>query len=462
MYPLLLSNTISNSSLFQATNLRGWFHPPFNHASPKSPEILISLQRTLHFRTVSVPADEPICIATLLSFNQQDQEVVIAASKREGHDAAMARMWEVVARSLFNGRLPAAMLFSADATLDVPGWRWAPRSLLGANAGAAEGVMDLNTRMMRFHLPQQDVPTNPPETETETEQQPEAPTTASTQNNGTATTPATLTTDSSKRRTRTAPHHQLGIPTPLGLRVQLPGFLLHVSPLLPHMPLQPWEGTFNPPSEDFVFVRQPATGQWLRVMDLHRARRSGLEVDDKNSAEDGASPPHQPPPPLNESIRSGNCAILYEPNTAQRGGGILYCLMVQLEPGQGSPGAEELRVRRCRMVLVDVASAGYALLAETLRGLALEVAAHEATRRLLEALEGGVDGEERKGAVEVVRGVMKELMGKKCATEPAFAKAVGDCIGFGLEQFMWAQIPVRFSHDVVAEVCAETQVWVVD
>ncbi|AEO64793.1 uncharacterized protein THITE_2086288 [Thermothielavioides terrestris NRRL 8126] len=446
----------------EATNLRGWFHPPFNHPSPKSHEMLISLQRSLHFRTVSVPADEPICIATLLSFSQQDQEDIIAETKRSGH-AGMARVWEAVARFFFDGRLPAAMLFSADATLDIPGWRWAPRSLLGANAGAAEGVMDLNTRMMRFHLAHAGIPTGSSETA-----QPELLTaTASDQGNSSATTPASASSDR-----RTTPR-QFGIPTPLGLRVQMPGLILRASPLLPHLPLQPWEGTFNRPSEDYLFVREPATQQWLRLMDLHRARRGLMgELDDKQDDDDknrrqggasraGSTPLPPPPPPLTESVCSGRCAILYDPD-AERAG-IRYCLMVQLEPGQESAaGAGMMRVRRDRMVLVDVASAGYALLAETLRGLALEVAAHEATRRLLEVGEGSGDGEEREKAVEGVRRVMKELMGRKCASDAAFARAVRDCIGFNLEQFMWAQIPVRFSHDVTAEVCEETQVWIVD
>lgn len=98
---------------------------------PSPPLQLTTLQRALHFRTVSVPSDEPLCIATLMKL---DSHYVASAA---GAEQRIARVWELLDRA--GGGLPPGIVVIVDEPLEVPSWRWAPRSLLGSAAGLGAG-----------------------------------------------------------------------------------------------------------------------------------------------------------------------------------------------------------------------------------------------------------------------------------------------------------------------------------
>lgn len=76
---------------------------------------LMSLQRAMHGRRVTVPADEPICIATLLGLD-------LASFERPGAPT----MEEILAQV----KLPEGLLWGEGPRLGTPGFRWAPASLL--------------------------------------------------------------------------------------------------------------------------------------------------------------------------------------------------------------------------------------------------------------------------------------------------------------------------------------------
>ncbi|ROW09878.1 hypothetical protein VPNG_06298 [Cytospora leucostoma] len=90
--------------------------------------ILSQFQSALQFRTVSVPEDEPLCIATILSLD------IARVANENGSHAAQKRMaivWEMIAEWL--GGIPPRLFADVDNPLEIEGFRWAPKSLLAAD-----------------------------------------------------------------------------------------------------------------------------------------------------------------------------------------------------------------------------------------------------------------------------------------------------------------------------------------
>ncbi len=103
---------------------------------------LTNLQRSLHFRAVTVASDdEAICIANLLSLDIGYILEVAAPEER------MARVWALIyaSRTQKGLHLPAKLVFFEDDCLDLPGWHWAPRTLLRISAKGP--TRDMNWRV---------------------------------------------------------------------------------------------------------------------------------------------------------------------------------------------------------------------------------------------------------------------------------------------------------------------------
>ncbi|KIH91208.1 hypothetical protein SPBR_01294 [Sporothrix brasiliensis 5110] len=399
-------------------HLRGWFRSIDDQESASTLS-LVNLQRALHFRTVSNPADEPLCIATLLSL---DQTYVMAASHVQDR---MARVWALVAEKL-GGSVPARVLFSSDETLDIPGWRWAPRSLLGASHAANGPVMDVHHRIMRFRD----------------------------WRSGDTVSDNTTTSTS-----------DTGTPTPWGLRVQMGGYMLRSVPLLPDLPLHPWECVAGS-REDFIYVKHEASGRWLRLMDVYR-----MEMARTWSAEERRLYDAKADNRLCRLIDGGRQALLCDVHLHE--GHAHPTLMVQLEHAwdqqSGTRTDEEkygtrhtLRARRERMVILEWASPAHAVVADGLKELALQVANSDATTQFLDDMANATDWNQGRRALETVQEVMKAAMAAKWTSDPAFVDAVWDSRGPNMEDVLWAEIPMRFSHRIVCDDVSASQVWLVD
>lgn len=96
------------------------------------------LDRSLLYRSVSVPSDEPLCIATLMSINLD----MVQKVNKEGR---MAKVWELLASKLKG--LPAAVIFSEDDRLCQNGYGWAPASLLTTK----ETIQGPGYRLIRWY-----------------------------------------------------------------------------------------------------------------------------------------------------------------------------------------------------------------------------------------------------------------------------------------------------------------------
>ncbi|KAL8689087.1 MAG: hypothetical protein Q9218_005156 [Villophora microphyllina] len=97
----------------------------FNVDNPESQAAPFrDLVRALRYRSVTVPSDEPLIIATLLAL---DLNPILA----EPPHSRMNTLWKLLGVSPRG--IPKDLLFHIGPTLSEPGLRWAPRSLLLGN-----------------------------------------------------------------------------------------------------------------------------------------------------------------------------------------------------------------------------------------------------------------------------------------------------------------------------------------
>jgi hypothetical protein len=120
-------------------NLRDFFHGPNSRpGNNNSSRQLGNLDRSLQFRGVSVPTDEPLCIGALMSL---DLAAIVNVEPKEDR---MQMVWQLLANCM--GGLPAQIIFFEEHKINAAGWRWAPRSLLQVE----KGIFPPETRVIRW------------------------------------------------------------------------------------------------------------------------------------------------------------------------------------------------------------------------------------------------------------------------------------------------------------------------
>jgi hypothetical protein len=130
----------------------------------------------------------------------------------------MTRVWELISKD--HGGIPPRLAFYNDNPINIPGWRWAPRSLL---AGRKDSALDINFRAAaRFEA-------------------------------GTAQSSLSLSE-----------------PPQLGLRAAFPGCLVRPRPRASNLLLYLWEGVVGSAGERMVHMRDRKTRKWFMLYDFHR------------------------------------------------------------------------------------------------------------------------------------------------------------------------------------------------
>ncbi|KND93687.1 hypothetical protein TOPH_01923 [Tolypocladium ophioglossoides CBS 100239] len=385
--------------------------PPSGETSGHTPPPLVYLQRALHYRTVSVASDEPLCIATLMAL---DTGYIAAAPDAEGR---MVRAWELLSRA--HGGLPVRIIFFAEETLDVPGWRWAPRSLLGSSV--RDPVMGIDERILRF---------------------------------------AEGGVDTTQKDRGDRGQARAGMPTPLGWKVRLPGCRLVPKPHIQGLPLHPWPDVINP-VEDQLLLRDEA-GRWVRIFDWYRSRKISVWTREERLGYD-----RRMDGPLCRSIDTGSCALIYDmPSTFDQ---TRTCLMVQVEDvGSGDMqraaldlgGETSLRARRERAVMLAQLSDVEAKFMDIMAALACRIASDEVTQGLLSIQDRS--SEAWKEGTAKVSTRIKEVVKESWAAHPEMERAVRESLGPDLEDYIWVMIPKLFSHHVAMEELPSEQMWFVD
>lgn len=363
------------------------------------------LQRALHFRTVSVASDEPLCISTLMNL---DTTYIASATTAEER---MARVWEKLAQS--QGGISTRVLFYLDEKIDIAGWRWAPKSLLASSAD--ESVLTLDERVMRFHT----------------------------------------------ENTRST-----GFPTSLGLKVTLPGYRLIATSIFPGLPLHPWPEVIRP-AEDQILVQNEETGQWFRIIDCYRSKklptwtrekrlaydrreewplcravhtgRCAILVDEKHAMQDGT--------------RAGCLSQVEE---------MSWRAMDTVGHTRASSQRVPLHARLNRSVVMSPLTEAESQMMKIVKHLAELVARDESTAAFLKAQKRFKPGStEWDTAEEEVRQKMKAVMREAWLAHPEVRQTMKDTVGEGLDDYAWVLIPKSFSHEVALRELKD-QDWIVD
>lgn len=339
----------------------------------------------------------------------------IAAGINANH--RMIRMWEKLAEA--KGGIPARLLFYIDEPIGIPGWRWAPKSLLAS--AVDDPVLGLDERVMRFHTDE---------------------------------------------LSQTPGDAVLGVPTPIGLKVKLPGCRIIPVPLIPGLPLHAWPEVINP-TEDQIVAQDEKTGHWFRILDWYRSkklptwtRKQRLEYDKREKS------------PLCRAVDTGKCALIMDQKWASDGG-TRACCMVQVEElspqelqNVGHHETEEyipLKVRRERAVIMSAMTEAEGKMMSQIKDLAILVAKDTATDEFLEVQKIHKPGEEEWDAAEAkVRERMKAVMEEAWYADEKFQQTIKDTMGEDLDDYIWVFVPKIFSHGIALRQLKEQQLWFVD
>jgi hypothetical protein len=376
---------------------------------------LFDLQWSLFFRTVTVPSDEPICLATLLSL---DISAIAAATT---HEDRMALVWSELARRY--GGIPPRVIFIEDQPMTKSGFRWAPLSLLRSSSPTGS-IISANDKAIRFSM-------------------------------------AGLNASAA------------GVPTPRGLRVRFAGARIGSRPLAPGFELHPWQGMLRS-REDMLQVKHDATGAWYRLADAELLRMSAAGVSDEDTTEWYQTAGDR----ICEALHGENMALLYdsssnETNLTEFEHKVHHTLLLNLDKGENSAKDGEdwssccqqgaLLGRGIRVLVMNRLSDTEVIVAEGLRELARLLANEAVTRTLMTAPDRDIEGPAWVEAKEVAKPVMKAVGIAFWDNRPDFASAVDAVIGPDMKDFIWVMAVKSHSHDLVLlEDFSPDQAWIVD
>jgi hypothetical protein len=274
-------------------------------------------------RAVTVPSDEPLCLATLMGLD------AAAIAQVAGQQERMARFWEMWA-SKYGGIVSSLILYDGE-TIDMPGWRWAPRNLVSypSPPGRDESMLSMHVVF--------------------------------------------------GQEIRGKPHIARGFPTPWGFKVALPGYRLVLRRRLGDLPLDLWDGVAIE-CEVFIPVRHE-DDRWSFMMitdDTEQRPRRPLFKPMHHALMSGQC-----------------AIITYDPASTKDGGLHRLVKQDGSPGSGKWVQDEPLRVRRDHIVVLQYVEAPLQKALSVLSKLAEEVAADEATTALLQLrVKGGLDRED--------------------------------------------------------------------
>lgn len=352
---------------------------------------LYTLEQALQYRTVTVPSDEALCIATLMSLDIK--EIIHVENEQE----RMVMVWRLIAGGL-NG-IPSRIIFFVDNNLDISGWRWAPRSLLGSGSDQS---MDTFQRWSRFSQ------------------------------------------DGAKSKYWGSIHQ-------LGIRVQFPGFVLIAKPRAPGMPLHPWRD-IEEQVEDRLLFQDPRTKRWYSFFDTSRGLKLATWSREERHQHDKSAGS-----PLCKAIHEGGCALIRDPVTPY---GVMVQVSKDANQFPVADRTDEFIYARIqRRVTITELNPSERFIAETLRKIAEQLTQEEMRQGLPPQTDAGGDANE--GRLDRVRQRMKDLIAEEWDSKPEFAAAMKNTFSPN-KDYVWKLICRWFSHEIVVEEKSADQVWIVD
>lgn len=358
---------------------------------------------------MSVPKDEPLCIATLLGLDLARILGESSAQKR------MAVVWEMAAKML-NG-IPPKAIFFVDNPLDVEGFRWAPRSLLAADIEGDQSVDANNPYAERKFLESSLDLTH---------------------------RYTTFVCDSN-----TIMAELVQGPNAKGLRGRYPGFRIQVTPhegsygtgLSEEEALHSWMGVLYWMVEDTVLLREEETGRWYQMSDYHLSRMiSKWTQEQVRQWQLGVGLR------ICSNTHTGRCAVIRNASESWTEAGLL--VSVESE-------GEEFFVGRKLNVLIAKLSEAESVVADTMSGLAAQVASEKVTRDLV--------AQQSPIARDKLKERMQQLVSEAWEARPDFAAAAIKTRQFGdVRREGWVSLIKLFSHRISLVPTPDDQVWLVD
>lgn len=339
----------------------------------------------------------------------------IAAGK--GASERMKRMWEKLSEA--NGGISTRLLFYLDEQLDIDGWRWAPKSLLAS--AIHDPVLSMDERFMRFHA---------------------------------------------EKPANTSDNVVLGTPTPIGLKVRLPGYRVVPTPLLPNFPLHAWPEVIRP-GEDKVIAQNERTGRWFRIIDWYRTRKLRVWTPEQRHEYD-----RREDNPLCRAIHTGKCCLIMDKKMTLADGTTASCLVqadelhAQEVQDAGHTAAEKhvaLKAVRERAVILSAVDEREGKMLSKIKDLAIVLAEDPVTEAFLQVQKSYAPGQNEWEAAELaVRRRMKKVVEEAWYADEEFRQTMRESTGDDMDEYVWVFVPKLFSHAIWLRELPERQLWFVD
>ncbi|KAK4163093.1 hypothetical protein QBC43DRAFT_320507 [Cladorrhinum sp. PSN259] len=415
-----------------AADLREEFDRLENHVLQRRPrhhDFFLAIQSTLRYRAVTVPSDEPLCIATLFGL---DVAAILAAPREL--EPRMQLIWQMIQSEA--GSIPALVIFRADSTLSAPGWGWASNSFLlsGESNGVSgyktvEYVDDYDQGLLAAKIP----------------------------------------------NARIVPGQ--------GLEVRLPGILLESVPFIENGSLHAWSCLISGNGEPVVYFYNESEETWYKMLDWYAsfgtAQGQPREPLTRASSDTNSG--------FCQIIDDapGPIAVLRSENVPGGDGG----LWLLAHPSPPLPSSSTIPttyspptpVRWLRKVIIASLSQPEALVTKTLFSISQSVATSPEGQALTCSLIANMppstntpdlttsplDDEAFQTAKRGLQSLLKEAAEKAWITTPGFARAVEQVLGDGIREYIWAGAAMRFPHGRVARTVGGRRLdegvkWIVD
>ncbi|KAK4228128.1 hypothetical protein QBC38DRAFT_168864 [Podospora fimiseda] len=352
---------------------------------PRNHDFLLSIQSALSYRAVTVPSDEPLCIATLFGL---DVPAILAAPR--DLESRMKLIWQMIQSEV--GSLPALVIFRADNTISSPGWGWASKTFLLSGHGGSSIMMP---GYKTFHyidghtkhwLSTSLIPT------------------------------ATIIPDQ-------------------GLELTLPGLIIESATPSPSV----WDRLITGNDEPYLCFYNETEQTWYKIVDWYRLY---------GTAEGGpreSEPNHQLFHRIVEDL--GKAVLLRSEEGKGNWAGSLCLLGRPTTNLQNTSTSSPTPIRWLRKVILSPLSQHETIIAQTLTFISRAVAESPEAKSLTQTLtdhQHMSDGEFFKSAREKLRTMLKTQTIKEWDSCPDFAEAVTQVMGEGMREYIWAGTAVRY------------------
>jgi hypothetical protein len=362
------------------------------------------LQSSLALRSVSVAEDEALCIETLLGLEPR------SVAEIQGRDARMAHIWTMLARA---DAVPPRVIFYVDEHVQLPGFGWAPRSLL--NMGPDSHLVNLNLAV-RFD----------------------------------SLLPFQRGFDPEKN-----PAHRAATLTAQGLRVVYPGFKVKLRSWRPGGSLDGWMGLCADAPEHALLCRDVASRRWYKVLSTYRSQVVSAWPVERRKQYDS-----QNPWPLYREIRRGDVALIKDTESGSMGAATYLMVRILSRPhDQRKQGMTEAVLHGESLCSVNISAYDdtHCRFLDALSELSSQTSAK------LASLYGDGDGTRAETSANNVMTLMQELTEQRLDDDEAFAHGFRTIMGTAVpRENAWRAVAMWLPVELVLDKLPDDQVWIVD